>query len=181
MVRSAVAAVCLSLFVAGCGTDQPDPAAAPPAPPVAPAAETGRQEGALEGQVLNIGPPRDARDGAGKVLPLIAEVRQPEAERVRRPEGRDVKAFFGTMTVRAVEDPVRVLWSGPVTFGPGVAGLGVLPVHVDVPYDEDDPGLARLARTVPGMKAMQEHGAFGPPAEVRLERIEYADGTTESL
>src|SRR5688572_3700674 len=105
MTKSAVAAVGLTLVVAGCGTDQPDPAAGPPAPPVAPAAETDRQEGALAGQVLNVGPPRDAPDGAAKVLPLGVEIRQPEVVRVRRPEGPDVKAFSGTITVRAVEDP----------------------------------------------------------------------------
>jgi hypothetical protein len=180
MVKFAVATVGVSLFAAGCGPTAAPSAVTGESAPTADAAEpasptvgaTQRPE-ILTGAVIAIGPVLRNPDGTEPVLPLTA--------RVRLPERRDMTSFTGTMAVRSLDDPARVLWSGPVEFGPAVIKTGDTTafVHVSVPYDEKNPDLFDLARSPLGMRVAQKQGVFGPPAEIRLERIEYADGTAD--
>lgn len=182
MVKFAVATVGVSLFAAGCGpTAAPSAATGESAPtadaaePASPTAGTTQRPEILTGAVIAIGPPSNKiPDEDGRVLPLTA--------RVRLPERRDMTSFTGTMAVRSLDDPARVLWSGPVEFGPAVIKTGDTTafVHVSVPYDEKNPDLFDLARSPVGMRVAQKQGVFGPPAEIRLERIEYADGTADT-
>jgi hypothetical protein len=173
-------AVVLSLIAVGCVpaaapavfAEQPRPRPRIKAPAAQPQAEKA-PKGTLKGYLTQLGPWIDNPNGDGRVLPVTA--------RVRLPEGTKVKFFAGTMTIRSLEDASRVLWSGPCEFDPEVSDDGEATLFVNVPYDDANPKIVELSRSPVGFRVMQEKGILGPPVEIQMDRIEYADGKKEEF
>jgi hypothetical protein len=173
--------IALSLSVVGCvlvaapaiGAEQPRPRPRVKAPAPQPPAEEQAPKGTLKGYLTQLGPSINNPNGDGRVLPITA--------RVRLPEGKKVKFFAGTMEIRSLEDATRVLWSGPCEFDPEVSDDGEATLFVNVPYDDADPKIVELSRSPVGFRVMQQKGILGPPVEIRMDRIEYADGKKEKF